>query len=79
MASSKGGVNWGGSGQVSFAWPLWIMAFPYTNVSPTTTSSEAGLGIFVFSLANPTLENCPAASEFSIDDVYSALPTDSIP
>ena len=80
MASSTGGVNWGGRLAESFvAQPFQIMAFPCTNVSPTTTSSTACLRIFVFSLPNPTPENCPSASEFSVDHVYSALPADSIP
>ncbi len=57
------------------AQPFRIMTLQCTNVSPTTTSSEACLGIFVFSLANPTAENCPSASEFLFEDVYSALPT----
>ena len=68
-----------GSAEEHSPQPPEIMAIQWTNVSPTTVASGSCTRISRFDLQIPSPGNCPTASEFLADHVYSAVPTDSIP
>ena len=63
-----------GSAEERSPQPKVIMAIQWTNVSPTTVASASCSQISQSASQILSPENWPTASEFSIDDVYIALP-----